>query len=152
MFPWNNQFPFNQSNFTKQFQKMNPKEVEQYIEDIMKNIFGSEPSNKFPFHNEVDNERTKTQELSEFDIYETTDYLYVKIGIPKEKIESIKVQHSSHQLFIHSDTDENEKTTYMLPSPVAKKGTKAHYENGILEIQLTKLHEHTISEISILKE
>ncbi|KKI88661.1 hypothetical protein WQ54_29510 [Bacillus sp. SA1-12] len=148
MFPWNKQFPFDQTGFTQHFNKMNPKEVENYIQTVMKNVFGGDLSQQFPFQGEFlqknKNERSLKQGTPE--IFETNDYIYVKLPVSNEEVGNLKLQHTRHQFFIQR---ESEETMHMLPAPVKRKGTKARYIDGFLEIQFIKLQDESISEVEI---
>ncbi|WP_299093482.1 Hsp20/alpha crystallin family protein [uncultured Metabacillus sp.] len=151
MFPWNKQFPFDQTGFTQHFNKMNPKEVENYIQSVMKNVFGGDFSQQFPFQGELlqknKNERSSKQDSPE--IFETNDYIYVKLPVSEEEIGKLKLQHTRHQFIVQHQSEE---TKHMLPAPVKRKGTKARYTDGFLEIQFIKLQEESISEVAISYE
>lgn len=151
MFPWNKQFPFDQSGFTQHFNKMNPKEVENYIQSVMKNVFGGDFSQSFPFQGEIPQNQISedSSKQSQPDIFETNDYVYVKLPISKENVSHIKIQHTNHQLIVINYPKESKQTKYMLPSPVKRKGTSARYIEGFLEIQFLKLQDYSISEVDI---
>lgn len=151
MFPWNKQFPFDQSGFTQHFNKMNPKEVESYIQTVMKNVFGDNFLQNFPFQGELskqaNNEKSTHQPKAE--IFETNDFIYVKLPISNDEVENISIQHTNNQLIVNNYPNASEQNKYMLPSPVKRKGTKARYVEGFLEIQFIRLQEHNISEVDI---
>jgi HSP20 family molecular chaperone IbpA len=151
MFPWNKQFPFDQSSFTQHFNKMNPKEVENYIQTVMKNVFGGDFSQGFPFQGEPsqNDNRVKSSKPPKPEIFETNDYVYVKLPVEMDDVENIKIQHTNHQLIVNNYPKQSEQNKFMLPSPVKRKGTRARYVEGYLEIQFLRLHEHTISEVDI---
>lgn len=147
MFPWNKQFPFDQSGFTKNLNKMNPKEVESYIQNVMKNVFGGDLSESFPFQGELSHDERVEKPKPE--IFETNEFVYVKLKIPKSHEKNIKLQHTNHQLLVKNYPNQGDTSKYMLPAPVRRKGTKARYIDHYLEIQLVKLDENSISEIDI---
>ncbi|PMC39210.1 spore gernimation protein GerT [Bacillus sp. UMB0899] len=148
MFPWDKQFPFGQSGFTKQLNKMNPKEVENYIQQVMKNVFGGDYSHgDFPSQGEYS--QKESPNIRKPEIFETSDYVYVNIPLTDTDREAIKLQHTTHQLFIINFPKESEQTKYMLPSPVKRKGTKARFLDDRIEIQFIKLSENSLSEIDI---
>lgn len=151
MFPWNKQFPFDQSGFTQHFNKMNPKEVENYIQTVMKNVFGGDFSQGFPFQGEPsqNDNRVKSSKPPKPEIFETNDYVYVKLPVEMDDVENIKIQHTNHQLIVNNYPKQSEQNKFMLPSPVKRKGTRARYVEGYLEIQFLRLHDHTISEVDI---
>jgi HSP20 family molecular chaperone IbpA len=151
MFPWNKQFPFDQSGFTQHFNKMNPKEVENYIQTVMKNVFGGDFSQGFPFQGEPsqNDNRVISSKPPKPEIFETNDYVYVKLPVEMDDVENIKIQHTNHQLIVNNYPKQSEQNKFMLPSPVKRKGTRARYVEGYLEIQFLRLHDHTISEVDI---
>ena len=151
MFPWNKQFPFDQKGFTQHINKMNPKEVENYIQTVMKNVFGGDFSQSFPFQGEhSQNEmRGKPSEQPFPEIFETNEYVYVKLPVLQEEVGNITIQHTNTQLIVNNYPKQSEQNKYMLPSPVKRKGTKARYVEGYLEIQFLRLKEHSISNVDI---
>jgi HSP20 family molecular chaperone IbpA len=151
MFPWNKQFPFDEPGFTQHFNKMNPKEVESYIQTVMKNVFGDNFLQNFPFQGELskqaNNEKSAHQPKAE--IFETNDFIYVKLPISNDEVGNISIQHTNNQLIVNNYPNASEQNKYMLPSPVKRKGTKARYVEGFLEIQFIRLQEHNLSEVDI---
>lgn len=148
MFPWDKQFPFGQSGFTKQLNKMNPKDVENYIQQVMKNVFGGDFSHdEVPLQEEYS--QKESSNMCKPEIFETSEYVYVNIPLTNSERETIKLQHTTHQLFIINYPKESEQTKFMLPSPVKRKGTKARFLDERIEIQFIKLSENSLSEIDI---
>lgn len=148
MFPWDKQFPFGQSGFTKQLNKMNPKDVENYIQQVMKNVFGGDFSHdEVPLQGEYS--QKDSSNMCKPEIFETSEYVYVNIPLTNSERETIKLQHTTHQLFIINYPKESEQTKFMLPSPVKRKGTKARFLDERIEIQFIKLSENSLSEIDI---
>lgn len=151
MFPWNKQFPFDQKAFTQHINKMNPKEVENYIQSVMKNVFGEDFTQSFPFQGELtqNEKRGNTAKKSSPEIFETNDFVYVKLPVSKDDVGKIKIQHTNHQLIVHNYPNQSDQNKYLLPSPVKRKGAKARFIEGCLEIQFIRLHDHSISEVDI---
>jgi HSP20 family molecular chaperone IbpA len=151
MFPWNKQFPFDQTGFTQHINKMKPKEVENYIQSVMKNVFGGDFSQGFPFQGDLQQKevRDTSSKQEHPEIFETNDYVYVKLPMSKEEISSVKIQHTNNQLILTNYPKQSDNTKYMLPSPVKRKGTRAKFVEGYLEIQFLKLNEYNISEVDI---
>ena len=148
MFPWDKQFPFGQSGFSKQLNKMNPKEVENYIQQVMKNVFGGDLTQSgYPF--QTDDSPKETSTIQKPEIFETSDYVYVNIPINNVSKENVKLQHTTHQLYIINYPKDSEQTKFMLPSPVKRKGTRARFLEDRIEIQFIKLSEFSLSEIDI---
>jgi len=82
MFPWNKHFPFN--NQTGQmpdtFKNMNPKNVEEYIQNVMGNVFGEGFSQQFPYQGNLtakDNQPKGNPVNTE--LFETNDNIFVKL-------------------------------------------------------------------------
>ncbi|MFD2214399.1 Hsp20/alpha crystallin family protein [Metabacillus endolithicus] len=162
MFPWNNnQFPFDQSGFMKHLNKMNPKDVESYIQNVMKNVFSGDFTQGFPFQGNMtgnetsgfpfqgDVSKSETQMKPQPEIFETNDFVYVKLPLSSKDNKNLKLQHTNHQLILINYPKENEQSKYMLPSPVKRKGTRARFLDDYLEIQFIRLDESNISEIDI---
>lgn len=147
MFPWDKQFPFDRTGFSKHINKMNPKEVENYIQQVMKNVFGGDLSQGFPFQGEFPEKESNNERKP--DIFETNDYVYVKLPLIDSEKRNIKLQHTTHQLIVMNYPKDSDQTKYMLPSPVRRKGTKARYFDNMIEIQFIKLIENSLSEIDI---
>lgn len=137
MFPWDKQFPFNQSGFSKHINKMNPKEVENYIQHVMTNVFGGDFIQGFPFQGEFPKKESNNNVIP--DIFETSDFVYVKLPTVNSDRKNIKIQHTNHQLIVMNYPKDSEQTKYMLPSPVRRKGTRARYIEDFIEIQFIKL-------------
>ncbi len=147
MFPWEKQFPFNQSGFSKHINKMNPKEVENYIQHVMTNVFGGDFIQGFPFQGESPKKESNNNVIP--DIFETSDFVYVKLPTVNSDRKNIKIQHTNHQLIVMNYPKDSEQTKYMLPSPVRRKGTRARYIEDFIEIQFIKLKESSLSEVDI---
>ncbi|ALC81315.1 MULTISPECIES: Hsp20/alpha crystallin family protein [Bacillus] len=145
MFDWNRFFPF-QNQFTKdQFKQMNPNEVESYVNQVMSSVFGKGYPSQFPFrdplHNEDNNHAAHT--------FETNDHVFVKLQINEKQLEEIKIKHTSHTLIIENFPKDGDDHKIILPSLVKRKGTKASYNDGNLEIRFMKLEDYQLSEIEI---
>ncbi|MGM0922794.1 MAG: spore gernimation protein GerT [Bacillota bacterium] len=155
MFPWKKNFPFNQSGqMPDTFKNMNPKNVEDYIQNVMGNVFGEGFPQQFPFQgsmagNMADNNKHTPANQGSTELFETNDHIFVKVQASEEQLENLRIQHSSNQLFILNFPSMGEQKKLVLPSLVKRKGTKASYRNGILEIKLHKNEDLQISEIEI---
>lgn len=151
MFPWNNKMPFNEINSPDSLKNMNPNEVEKYIQHVMKSVFGGDFSQTFPFQGDLNNYTNHTPKINKHEIFETSDFIYVKIPVEETLLPLLKIQHTSSQLIIINYPAEGEQKTIMLPSPVKRKGTKAIYRGNMLEIRLIRNEDHHFSEIPITK-
>jgi len=144
MFPWNKSPSKHMNDWMK---NMNPKEVEEYVNQVMNQIFGS----SFPFESSsISSPIIKKEEKQQhIDIFETKEYVYVTVAITEEQKRKMKIQHNSHLLYLVNYPKQNDKKKVMLPSPVKRKGTKVYIRDGKLEIKLIKLEDHQFSEIEI---
>ncbi|WP_168733955.1 spore gernimation protein GerT [Metabacillus sediminilitoris] len=117
----------------------------------MKNVFGGDFSQGFPFQGDLQQKevRENSSKQEHPEIFETNDYVYVKLPMSKEEISSVKIQHTNNQLILTNYPKQSDNTKYMLPSPVKRKGTRARFVEGYLEIQFLKLNEYNISEVDI---
>ncbi|MBD1379027.1 spore gernimation protein GerT [Metabacillus arenae] len=154
MFPWNKGFPFHKMKIPDQFKDLEPNQVEEYVQDVMKNVFGNQYPFQFPFQGEIQPNSKNDRQSKKYQIecFETSEYIYVKIPLEREKLAGLKIQHTSHQLIIHNYPEEGETEKVSLPSLVKRKGTKTHYKDSLLEIKLIKNEDHYISEVVINDE
>ncbi|TDL82974.1 Hsp20/alpha crystallin family protein [Peribacillus frigoritolerans] len=158
MFPWKKNFPFNQSGqMPDAFQNMNPKNVEDYIQNVMGNVFGDGFPQQFPFQGNMPGnipQINKQQQANQTntELFETNDHIFVKVQASDEQLKNLRIQHSSNQLFILDYPSIGEQKKLVLPALVKRKGTKASYRNGILEIKLQKNEDLQISEIEITND
>lgn len=155
MFDWNRLFPF-QKQFSKETLKnSDPKNVEQYVNQVMENVFGSNYPAQFPFQDPLaQNKKTtepdvKNEKEPNVEVFETTDHVFVKIELTRPNTEKVKIKHTANLLFIDHFPEENSQKKVVLPAPVKRKGTKASYQDGILEIMFLKHDDPGISEIDI---
>ncbi|MDQ0155075.1 Hsp20/alpha crystallin family protein [Robertmurraya andreesenii] len=153
MFPWGFS-PFNQDMF-KKLQKMKPQEIEKYVYDMMGKMFPPEMNGmNFGMTPPIMETSPPQNEESppEIDarVFETHDDVFVIIPIKdKDSLKDIKIAHTSNQLIIRHMPDWEDKHTITLPAIVRKKGTKATYQDGTLEIRLQKNIDLQFSEIDI---
>lgn len=87
MFDWNRLFPF-QKQFSKEALKnSDPKDVEQYVNQVMESVFGSNYPAQFPFqdplsqHQKTRETDVKKEKEPEVEVFETTDHVFVKIEL-----------------------------------------------------------------------
>lgn len=144
MFDWNRFFPFQNQFMKDQFKQMNPNEVESYVNQVMRSVFGNGYPSQFPFRDPLHNEDTHSAHT-----FETNDHVYVKLQINEKQLEEIKIKHTSHTLIVENFPKDGENHKLILPALVKRKGTKATYNDGILEIRLMKQEDFHLSEIDI---
>ncbi len=73
------------------------------------------------------------------DILETETNIHALMGLSRVETENIKLSRNGRTLEITASNEEGAlKETIELPSRAVKRGMKATYENGILEVVLNK--------------
>lgn len=134
---------------------MKPDEVENYVSEMMGRMFppemqqmgfgmGANTTATSPSQNKG------TQKTLNANVFETHDYVYVQIPITSEELlEEMKMYHTSNQLIIEHIPEWENKQTITLPRVVKKKGAKASYKDGTLEIRLLKSMDMQYSEINV---
>lgn len=154
MFPWN-LFPFNEET-KKMLRNFHSGEIEKYVHDIFNKFFQQQMktfsgSGDFLKKNPRFPESTDGTSQSSLNItvFETHDFIFVRIPVQEEWISRIRLFHTSTRLMIEHIPDINNKHTVNLPSAVKKKGTTAQVKEGILEIKLLKLTNNQYAEIRI---
>lgn len=153
MFPWNKHFPFNNQSgqLPETFRNMNPKNVEDYIQSVMGNVFGEGFSQQFPYQGNLTAKEKQPQgNPANAELFETNDNIFVKLPATDDQAGNLRIQHNSNQLFIINYPAVGEQKKFILPCLVKRKGTKASYRNGILEIKLMKNEDLQLSEIDII--
>ncbi|MGD6815914.1 Hsp20/alpha crystallin family protein [Metabacillus sp. 84] len=148
MFPWNKQYPFNQQKMPDFFKKMNPNQVENYVQQVMGQVFGQDQQGGFPYQFSQQGHEEKNEAPRE-SWYEATDKVYFKLHIPASLAKNIKIQHNSHQVTIVNFPEKGESKTFSIPHPVRRKGTKASYQNENLELSFLKNEDVHVTEISL---
>ncbi|WP_080845769.1 Hsp20/alpha crystallin family protein [Cytobacillus gottheilii] len=161
MFPWN-LFPFNKEmkNNFQDLKNMKPEEINQYVHNIMGNVFPQQ-SNGMPNFNDFfggfgnENAGSKKEQASlklDTSVFETHDDVYVKVFIKDEDwLHQMRLYHTSNQMIIEAIPSFEDKTTITLPAIVKRKGSKANFQDGILEIKLPKNIDAQFSEIEFTK-
>jgi len=159
MFPWN-LFQFNKEMQSK-MKQMNPTEMNQYVQNIMDKMFTSSFPDKMnsqemmrdfdPFHPSYQQpSSTEYTENIKYSIFETHENIFVRIHIESEEwLKELRLYHTSTQLIIEHIPTIHDKHSIQLPSLVKKKGTTAHYKDGILEVRIVKNIDMQYSEVDI---
>ncbi|MTH51994.1 hypothetical protein GKZ89_01140 [Bacillus mangrovi] len=151
MFPWNKQNPFNQQKLPDFFSKMNPNQVENYVQQVMGQVFGQDqPSGGFPYQfGQFGQQGEEKKAPQTEDWFEATDRLYFKIPVPRKTAKDVLIQHNSHQLTLVNFPGKGEKQTFQMPHAVRRKGTKASYQDEVLELVFIKMEDSNVTEITI---
>ncbi|KXZ18150.1 spore gernimation protein GerT [Bacillus nakamurai] len=154
MFEWNRYFPFNNQFSKETFKNADPKDVESYVNQVMESVFGSDYAGQFPFRDPL-SKKTEPVEAAppkpEIDLFETSDHVFAKIPIEQDELDHIRIKHTSHSLVIENSSLSEEKKEIVLPSLVKRKGTKAVYRDGIIEVMFSKQEDYNLSEVEIMR-
>jgi hypothetical protein len=162
MFPWN-LFPFN-----KQMKQMDPNNMNQYIQDMMKNMFPNglegmmnpddmlKGSQGFinPFNtmsdSEVDSANTSPSKNLQIHVFESHEHVFLRFPISDEVwLKQLKIFHTSNQAIIENIPTIGERQVITLPSLVKKKGATANFKDGILELKIPRSIDMQYSEVDI---
>ncbi len=128
---------------------MNPKDVENYVNDVMSQVFGESFPPQFPYAPPFEAKSREKKKNNDAEVYETNKYVFVKVPYNKNEQPKIKIQHTSHVLYLLHYPNDHEKKKIMLPSPVNRKGTKAYIHDDLLEIQFIKKDDNDYTEIDL---
>lgn len=154
MFEWNRYFPFN-NHFSKEtFKNADPKDVESYVNRVMESVFGSGYAGQFPFRDPLSQKAEPVEakpEKPEIDLFETSDHVFAKIPVEQDELDHIRIKHTSHSLVIENSSLFEGKKEIVLPSLVKRKGTKAVYRDGIIEVMFSKQEDYNLSEVEIMR-
>ncbi|MDR9794188.1 Hsp20/alpha crystallin family protein [Aeribacillus pallidus] len=130
------------------WKNMNARHVEQYIQEVMKQAFGSHYTEQFPFTSPFPIMNHKEAPPSP-EFYETDEFIYIKLPMNDDLKKMIKIQHNQHHLHLMNYPEKNQQKKFVFPAPVKRKGTKAVFSDGILEIKFVKLKDHHYTEIDL---
>ncbi|MEH6974030.1 spore gernimation protein GerT [Bacillus sp. JJ675] len=149
MFDWQRFFPFQQPFSKDGLKNADPKDVEHYINQVMKSVFGPGYSAQFPFRDPLAKETPAADETEQIDVFETTSHIFVKIPLTREQLNPLKIKHTSQTLIIENYPETGQHKKVILPSLVRRKGTKAVFKDGILEVMFLKNEDFNLSEVEI---
>ncbi|TKC19568.1 Hsp20/alpha crystallin family protein [Robertmurraya kyonggiensis] len=150
MSPWNFS-PFNKETMQK-LKRMQPEEVQNYVNEVMGKMFPPEMQGMNFAKGFNSSSEDSTNALSA-KVFETLDYVYVMIPIDDEDwLQKMKLYYTSNQLIIEHIPKSEDKQTITLPAIVRKKGSRATYKDGILEIKIPKNIDMQYSEIDITEK
>ncbi|MCA1058561.1 Hsp20/alpha crystallin family protein [Rossellomorea aquimaris] len=166
MFPWS-LFPFNKG-MKDQMNQMNPKEMDSYIQGMMKNMFpggwesmmnpnemmNGAQSFMNPMGNHGQKNKPKEDERSPSaipaSVFETFEDIYIRFHIPNEEwMKNLKIFHTSNQAIIENIPGNEERQVITLPCLVKKKGAVAQFREGILELKIPKSIDMQYTEIDV---
>ncbi|MGQ9002660.1 spore germination protein GerT [Bacillus subtilis] len=153
MFEWNKYFPFHNQFSKEALKKADPKEVETYVNRVMESVFGSDYAAQFPFRDPLPQKEqpAKPDVQPDIDIFETADHVFVKVPISEEWLEQVRIKHTSHELWLENFPRADHPKKVNLPCLVKRKGTKAVYKDGLLEVMFQKQQDYNMSEVEIIR-
>jgi HSP20 family molecular chaperone IbpA len=141
-------------------QQMKPEEINQFVQNIMSKMFQSNSphsmnmntdeftSSFHPF--QTTSEPTSSNSKLQYSLFETHDDIFVRVVIETEDwLQSMKLTHTSNLLILEHIPELEDTHKIPLPSLVKKKGTTAHYKEGMLEIKIPKNIDLQFSEVDI---
>lgn len=139
-------------------QQFNPNDIEGYVQDMMSKMFpqhmedvvnNQNPLNHFNEKNKKGHGKDKKSAI-QTSVFETHEYVFVMVTIENEEwLKAMKVYHTSNQLILEHIPELNNKQTITLPAIVKKKGSTAHYKDGMLEVRIPKNIDMQFSEIDV---
>ena len=152
MFPWNF-FPFSKEMQAK-LQRMKPEEINQFVQNMMNNMFQSTSPHSMNMNPEVFSEEfqepAKANSKLHYTLFEAHDDIFVRVEIQSEDwLQAMKLTHTSNLLILEHIPVWEDTHKIPLPSLVKKKGTTAHYKDGMLEIKIPKNIDLQFSEVDI---
>jgi HSP20 family molecular chaperone IbpA len=165
MFPWS-LFPFNK-DMKEQMNNMNPKEIDSYVQNMMKNMFPGGWSSMMnpnegmkghqPFIHPMDGESAQRdqgtpprQNQIPVNIFETFEDVYIRMKIPSDDwMKQMKIYHTSNQAIIENIPEQGDRQVLTLPSLVKKKGAMAQYKDGVLELKIPRSIDMQYTEIDV---
>ncbi len=154
MFPWN-LFPNNKQQMPDWMKYLNQSGLEKQMEQLLSMLspeqFGSLMKQGLSSDPAEDPEREgKATGSFEPAIFETHDYVFVRLPIAEEELPNLKLYHTNNRIILNGLPPHREESlTCPLPCLVKKKGAKSSYKDGILEIILFKIPDSQYSEISV---
>jgi HSP20 family molecular chaperone IbpA len=165
MFPWS-LFPFNK-DMKEQMNQMNPKEIDSYVQEMMKKMFPGGWSSMInpneavkgnqPFIHPMSEEQTQkgshppnSSQSVPVNIFETFEDVYIRMKIPDEEwMKQMKIFHTSNQAIIENVPEQGDRQVLTLPALVKKKGAIAQFREGILELKIPKSIDMQYTEIDV---
>ncbi|GAA0336415.1 spore germination protein GerT [Bacillus carboniphilus] len=157
MFPWSWKSPFS-SNQEKENQSgggpFPSGQFQKYMDQMMNQMFPPQFKHMMnsPGAWAGSNQNAPTKGSSPFQetVFETHDDVYVRLSIGEtDWLHNMKVSYNRHQCIITDSPEEGESWTIQLPAIVKKKGARALYKDGILEIKIPKSMEWQETEIEL---
>ncbi|MRX72913.1 hypothetical protein GJU40_12255 [Bacillus lacus] len=148
MFQWGKNFPFGSNSQGGMFQNGNAADVEDYIQQVMTQVFG-QPVSTDTKASHVKNTRTSKAEP---EIFETSQHIYMKVPADQDTAQSLLIRHSSYKVELANYPDAGKTASYSLPSLVKRKGTKVSRHDGYIEIAFSKIDDPLSTEIQIFPQ
>jgi HSP20 family protein len=157
MFPLN--WFFSKENLPNDWMKQfNPADVEHFIQEIMKKTIPSDWQQTTPFSSQFENQDPPSTEKEvspsspppiPIEVFETFDYVFLRLRLKEEWLQHLKIHHTSQKAIIYNVPEMGQRQEVILPALVKRKGTKAEFQDGILEICFLRMEDWQISEIHL---
>jgi hypothetical protein len=136
MEPWlkNGIFPFDEKEWRRWFEKILPDGWQSLL-----NLSG-------PFETKEEQKPNPVRET----VFETHENVFIRIPVEAKQLKKLKIYHSLNKCLIYGPwKDPQSPMTIILPAIVKKKGAKAVFREGILEIRLVKAGDWQWNEIPL---
>lgn len=156
MFPWN--WFFTNENLSNDWMKqLNPADVEQFIQEMMKKTIPPNWHQTHPFSSQFEKQDPPSPEKETsppsppipIEVFETFDYVFLRLRLKEEWLQHLKIHHTSQKAIIYNVPEMGERQEIVLPALVKRKGAKAEFQDGILEICFLRMEDWQISEIHL---
>ncbi|MCG1021036.1 hypothetical protein [Sutcliffiella horikoshii] len=158
MLPWNKMFPFPKDYMKKDIFKQT--DIENWMSKAMQGKLPPNPqmlgtTDFFAQSLELmktaqTKKKKKNKNPFEANVFETHDEVFIRFPIPSEdQLHQLKTSYNTTSLFIENLPTSGNKQTIKLPCLVKKNSSKAKYQDGILEIRISKETEQPVTKIPI---
>jgi len=149
MFPWN---LFDGKKDFDPFQYLNDHQLQNLIKQLnnqpFPDFFKGWLQGPFQQRNPVEQEK----KIKEY-LFETHENIYIRIPIPDQQhIRNIKIYYTLDKCVIEGPFFPDSPHTIALPTVVKRKGAKALYKDGTLEIKLPKKLNLPFVEVDVEKK
>ncbi|WP_342515355.1 hypothetical protein [Sutcliffiella sp. FSL R7-0096] len=94
--------------------------------------------------------KKKSKNTFEANVFETHDEVIIRFPVPTEsQLHQLKTSYNTTALFIENLPAPGNKQTVKLPCLVKRNSSKAKFQDGILEIRISKETEQPVTKIPI---
>ncbi|TYS63620.1 hypothetical protein FZC76_19205 [Sutcliffiella horikoshii] len=146
MLPWNKMFPFPKDYMKQDIFKQT--DVENWMSKAMQGKLPPNPqalgstdffAQSFDLLKSAQAKKKKRKTGFEAKVFETHEEVFVRFPVASEdQLSQIKTSHNTTTLFVDNFPNSGDKQTITLPCIVKGNSTKAKYQDGIVEIRISK--------------